>query len=202
MTQDQNKDRQQTLKPEPIPLGVTGTVILGTLLAMFGLMLIYLVYEFWPAKEALQAGATTTVQLFSCEINNVSPDVRLLLLVMVVGALGSFVHIATSFADYVGNKKMTRSWIWWYIHRPLIGVSLALIFYFVIRGGLLSAGANASDVSRFGIAAVAGLVGMFSKLAADKLEELFSTLFKIGKGKGDELREDKLFSQQPKNKES
>jgi len=81
--------------------------------------------------------------------------------------------------------------------RPFIGVSLALIFYFVIRGGLLSAGTTAGDVSPFGFAAVAGLVGMFSKQATDKLEEVFSDLFSTRKDSGDDQRIDKLGANRP-----
>lgn len=73
-----------------------------------------------------------------------------------------------------------------------MGMALALIFYFVIRGGLLSTGVQPNETSPFGIAAVAGLVGMFSKQTTDKLRELFDNLFKTEKGKGDDIRGDKL----------
>jgi len=75
--------------------------------------------------------------------------------------------------------------------------ALALIFYFVVRGGLLSTGAAASDMSAFGVAAVAGLVGMFSKQATDKLRELFDNLFRTEQGKGDDARADKLGANLP-----
>lgn len=124
-------------------------------------------------------------------------DARLLLLVMTMGALGSYVHAATSFVSYVGNRSFVKSWTWWYFLRPFIGMALAVIFYLVIRGGFLSAGAAASDISAYGITAVAGLAGMFSKQATDKLEEVFSNLFQVsGKG-GDAARGDKLGVNRP-----
>ena len=55
---------------------------------------------------------------------------------------------------------------------------MGVLFYFVVRAGFLSSGVSAGEVNRFGIAAVAGLVGMFSVKAGDKLKELFDTLFK------------------------
>ena len=100
---------------------------------------------------------------------------------MVVAAIGSYIHNATSFATFVGNRQMFAGWIWWYILRVFIGVPLALLFYFVLRGGLLYAGVAVGDISPFGIAAVSGLVGMFSKQATDKLRELFDNLFKTEK---------------------
>lgn len=76
-------------------------------------------------------------------------------------------------------------------------MALAVIFYLVLRGGLLSAGASASDISPYGFAAVAGLVGMFSKQATDKLEEVFSNLFQVGGEGGDAQRGDKLGVNRP-----
>jgi hypothetical protein len=47
-----------------------------------------------------------------------------------------------------------------------------------VRGGLLAAQASADAVNPYGVAALAGLVGMFSKQATDKLREVFDTLFR------------------------
>lgn len=111
----------------------------------------------------------------------ITRDVRLILLVLVVGALGASVHAATSFGAFVGNQRLHSSWIWYYLLRPPIGATLALIFYFVVRGGFLNPSSTSGDVNDFGIVAVAGLVGMFSKQATAKLDELFSNLFRTDK---------------------
>jgi hypothetical protein len=125
-------------------------------------------------------------------------EVRLILLVLLVGAIGSYVHSASSIVDYLGNRTFISSWVWWYLLRPFIGMMLALIFYFVFRGGFITGGVNPSGedaakfINPFGIAALAGLVGMFSKVASDKLNEVFSTLFRPAPGQGDAKRGDKL----------
>jgi hypothetical protein len=67
-------------------------------------------------------------------------------------------------------------------------MALALVFYFVIRGGFLTTSSGAKDINPYGIAALAGLVGMFSKQATDKLGEVFSTLFRSLEGEGDDQR--------------
>lgn len=131
-------------------------------------------------------------------------EVRLLLLVMLVGAIGSYVHATSSFVDYLGNRTLISSWVWWYLLRPFIGMMLALVFYFVFRGGFVTAGVGgpSDDATRdparfinpFGIAAMAALVGMFSKVASDKLNEVFTTLFRPAPGQGDAKRGDKLGS--------
>jgi hypothetical protein len=59
-----------------------------------------------------------------------------------------------------------------------------------MRGGLLSTSARVEDVSPFGVSAVAGMVGLFSKQATDKLREVFDTLFRAATG-GDAERKNK-----------
>ena len=122
-------------------------------------------------------------------------DERLILLVIIAGMLGSFVHGATSLADFIGNSKFNKNWTWFYLLRPAIGMALALVFYFVIRGGFLTTSGGARDINPYGIAALAGLVGMFSKQATDKLSEVFSTLFRAAKGEGDDKRSGSLTSE-------
>lgn len=39
-------------------------------------------------------------------------------------------------------------------------------------------GAQVKEISHFGMAAISGMVGMFSKEATDKLHEMFQRLFK------------------------
>lgn len=104
---------------------------------------------------------------------------RLLLLIALAGALGSFVHTTRSFVDFVGNRRLQPSWTWWYILQPATGSALAVVVYLVIRGGLF-AGA-ASDLNPFGFVAVASLVGLFAKQATSKLDEVFSTIFRSDK---------------------
>lgn len=119
-------------------------------------------------------------------------DERLILLVIIAGMLGSFVHGATSLADFIGNNKFNKDWTWFYLLRPAIGMSLALVFYFVVRGGFLTTSGGAKDINPYGIAALAGLVGMFSKQATDKLSEVFGTLFRAKPGEGDDKRSGSL----------
>jgi hypothetical protein len=109
-----------------------------------------------------------------------SREVDLLLLVLICGALGSFAHGARSFVDFVGNRTLRASWSAWYLLYPLIGATLALIFYLAVRGGFMTTNAG-KDVNLYGLTAISGLVGMFSKQATTKLSEVFSTMFKTDK---------------------
>ena len=112
------------------------------------------------------------------------------MLVLFAGALGSYVHAIRSLTDFIGNRTVVASWFWWYIARPFIGMAMAVIFYAVLRGGFLAGTpADAKVVNPLGVLTIGALVGMFADKAAQKLAEIFDTLFKA-----DDTRKDKLTS--------
>ena len=108
---------------------------------------------------------------------------------MIAGALGSFIHVATSFTSFAGNRSLSASWVWWFILRPPMGAAIALIAYFVLRSGLLFDGQLGVQVSPLGIAALGGIIGLFSKQIIDKLRSVADTTFNTPQ---DENRADKL----------
>ena len=102
----------------------------------------------------------------------------LILLALLAGTLGSFLHAGHSLASYIGNKQFHSTWLWWYVLRPPMGAVLGVLFYFVVRAGLAS---TPQAVSPYGVVAMAGLAGWFSKQATDKLAEIFDSVFKTEK---------------------
>jgi hypothetical protein len=109
----------------------------------------------------------------------ITRELQLILLAIFAGALGSYIHALKSFADFVGNRTLTASWFWWYLVRPFLGMAMALVFYAVVRGGFVAGTpADAKIVNPFGVIAVGALVGMFADRAAQKLSEIFDTLFR------------------------
>lgn len=206
--------------PKPAP--PKSTFWLGIAFLFIGVSLAYLLVALWPrpgvvvvasgpptigaaaapSSPGAAAGAATKetkpAWVAGTEVLGyrfrLDPDVRLLILVLLAGALGSYIHAVQSFASYVGNASFKASWTWWYILRMPMGAALALFIYFVVRGGLLAAGSAtpsgaANDLNIYGIMSFAGLAGLFSKQAADKLAEVFDTLFAT---KEDHKRDDKL----------
>jgi hypothetical protein len=114
--------------------------------------------------------------------------VQLLLLAVCAGALGSYLHAIQSLADFIGNRTLIASWFWWYITRPFLGMAMALIFYAVLRGGFLAGTpGDAKIVNPFGVVVVGALVGMFADKAAQKLGEIFDTLFTSEDPRGGKL---------------
>lgn len=110
---------------------------------------------------------------------HVTFDGQLLMLVMLAGALGSCIHAATSFGDFVGNRQLAANWLWWYLLKPVTGTILATIVYLCVQGAFLAGAGDAEHVNVYGILALAGLVGACSKQATDKLGATFDTVFGI-----------------------
>lgn len=158
-------------------------VYLGALFFVLGVSLLLL----------LKADKDTPLYIFKYQL---TMDQSLALAVLASGAMGGLVHVATSFSDYVGNRRYHATWQWWYLLRPGIGGALALVFYFLIRGGILSLTGSTTDTPNiYGMTAIAALVGMFSKQATDKLDDVFDTLFNSEK---DAARKDGLVNPQPR----
>lgn len=150
-------------------------LVAGYVVAMF-IAILYFLVKVWPLGPA---GAPERTEFFWGDVTLAS-DIRFMFLAALAGALGAYVHLATSFADYAGNERLTSSWGWWYLLRPFIGMALAEVVYLAVRGGLLNAGGTsaASAISPYGVAAITALTGLFAKQATDKLREVFETLFR------------------------
>lgn len=217
-----------------------------TLTILFGVMAIFLFYTIiciWPSGYV---SGKDPFKLFG-SVYRITAEHRFLLLMILGGALGANVHLIISFTAFVGNRTFVTSWIPWYLLRPLIGAGMAMFFYMLLRGGILTysppvspelpenntevaaapavsegeVGASAVPeeptgntsaeneqdtaagqpdcgaaipaaerseateprdsvpLNPYGTMAIACLVGLFSKEASEKLEEVFKTLFNV-----------------------
>ena len=122
-------------------MGQPGKLTLGLLLLALGFVLLYLLVTLWPAVEAANGGEDGGVTWFWRRFA-LSADATILLLVILVSALGSYIHVTVSFSDFAGNRQLVASWMWWYVLRVFVGSALAVLFYFAIRGGFFSAASD------------------------------------------------------------
>ena len=109
-------------------------------------------------------------------------------MVMLMGTLGGLLRLISSFAKYVGNRQLLQSWMIYYILMPLESAALAPLVYLLLRVGVLApAQMNGSSpaMNLYGIYAIAGMTGLFSKQAMDMLAEVFAVIFKKVKAKDD-----------------
>ncbi|MEV6383399.1 hypothetical protein AB0M31_28800 [Streptomyces sp. NPDC051773] len=177
-------------------LSTVSTALLGLFLLADVVFVCGALVTLWPAVLAtVEPGAEPTATArwspFGLGDWSLTADTAMLLAVVVCSALGSFVHAATSFATYVGNRRLYASWLWWYLLRAGIGVALALLVYLLLRGGLFAGSSGAGATNPYGFSGIAGLCGLFSKQATDKLREICDTLLSTT-GDGDRDRRDGL----------
>jgi hypothetical protein len=186
--------------------------LLGIGLFVLAAALAHTVWNLWPVVEEVAARgaadadrapideALQNLDVMLLDTNlDVSEGQAYLLLIAAFGAVGSFIHTATSFTTYVGNRQFKLSWLWWYLLRIVIGTAVALTLLIAVLGGLVTISSNSNTVEAqslnpYAIAALSGLAGWFSKTAADKLEEIFEVVLSNAK---DAARADKLDQQTP-----
>jgi hypothetical protein len=147
-----------------------GVVALGSIILAAMLAGIYALVAVWPTSAA----ATSTSSRVAGVSLLLDREQRLFVVVAIAGALGGLIHSARSLYEYVGNRMLRRSWLLMYVSLPFIGAALAVVFYVILRGGLITG--TAAQVNVFGFTAIAALVGLFSPEAAQKLKQIFSTL--------------------------
>jgi hypothetical protein len=99
-----------------------------------------------------------------------------IILVTAMGALGACLHGMTSLAIHLGKQNFAAEWTLWYLYRPFVGGTLAIIFHMIIAGGFLTQ-INTGSGRFFGMVGLAGLIGLFSKQALNTLSKLFDVIF-------------------------
>lgn len=153
------------------PAGVT--VVVGTWLGIFSILAI--------------AGL-----LYTLAVENLQPSMKGALVAMTAAGIGSAVATIVGYLRHASEvKDFELAFVPWYFARPLMGMLLGLIFFLLLKAGLLAtypqvATENAA-VNEWGIAGIGALVGLFSKPAIDKLREVFSVLFRTEEERDEEL---------------
>jgi hypothetical protein len=149
----------------------------GVIIILAGLLLFSTLIDLWPAVDRTgdkaAEGKKVVLGWFLYSVS-VTKATALLLLSIVMGAIGAYVHAATAFAARIGRRTFETSWGWWYVLRPFTGAALALIIYFALRTGMLTTGTS-GQVDPYGVGLVSALAGLFSKKATDKLSNIFGT---------------------------
>lgn len=181
-------------KTEPVndPPSAAKLHIFGTTFLIFTIFIFYLLVTTWPVLVPDPGAGPNKFnfkpfRFLALGPYDWAPDLRMLLTVIIAGAIGSLIHTLTSFGDYVGNRRLSASWMWWFVLRTPIGIALAIISYLILRGGLIVPTLQTPKdgdlqgatllLNPYGIAAFAALAGMFSRQATDKLREVFETVF-------------------------
>ncbi len=175
---------------------------IAIIFCLLPIILIYLVVSGWIPPETVINGEYVAVKWLGGKYPLVMAyNTYLIIMVALLGALGSCIHSLTSFVWFKGRRKLEQSYFLWYLLRPFIGSSLALIAYFVIRGGLIpiTVNNNPSDINTlnvYGILGLTSLVGMFSRQAAEMLNKAFDVIFAKPKTAEEEEKEEAIIEKE------
>jgi hypothetical protein len=154
-------------------LGFWGRCLLGVYALGLPILLILWTLRIWPLATAAAPGDFT---ILWWECKGITADQALMACVAILGGLGGALHAAGSFTVFAGNRRLNRSWVWWYLARAPIGASL-----------VTSTGNGASTLNPHGLGAFAVLAGLSSEIATQKLREVFEVLFRPRDEKKDRL---------------
>ncbi len=165
-----------------------GIILMTIYLVVSSILLVYAIFQLWPPQLPPDKVARQ-VEFLYWKIP-ISVDLRLLAVVVLTGALGGQIHTLRSFSSFVGNRKLKTSWLIQYILMPFVAASLALVFYFVMRAGFFSANTTTQNMNVYGFAGLAGLVGLFSTMAVNKLRRMAIELLGPLEEEEDRLKEE------------
>ena len=147
--------------------------------------------EVKKASELETLAEAAAKELAAAALQGSYPSRAILLVIVLFGALGGCVRLLASLAQFIGNRKLYRSWIPYYLALPFVGAALAFIVFVLFNAGLLPKEATAdTTVNRdslnyaFGIA---GLIGLFSRDALAMLSELVKRIFSVKETDSDNI---------------
>jgi hypothetical protein len=112
---------------------------------------------------------------------------RLLLLVVLAGALGGALHAMRSLFYFIGNRDLRVSWLPSYVAMPLTGAAVGTLFFLVFIAGFFMP-QDGDAKAYFLMVGVSALVGMFTPQAVEKLKSISEAILtndKAGARSGD-----------------
>ena len=167
---------------EAQPMSGTERGLIGGGIVVLGALALSQLLAIWPAVMAASSAATPapaiprTPLLFGLAHTTFDGEVVLMLMVLLVGAGAALVGVSWRFLRHARLDELTKRDEWAYALRPMQGAVLALVVYFTLRGGFLGQDQSA-PINPYAIAALAGLVGLFTRHAVSKLTDVFDTVF-------------------------
>jgi len=178
-------------------VGIIGALALGAYLVLGYIIVLNGLIESWPQGEVGAEKLELSVLFMGISLPG-GLGTRLLVVAALSGAVGALISSTHSLVSFLGNRGFVRSWMFWYVARPFIGMALGVTFYVFLRAGFLApAEAGSTAINVHGVSAVAILAGMFARQAIDKLKESFETLFP---SEANEERADKITKPKPVGK--
>jgi hypothetical protein len=162
-------------KPDLSPADQRRASVLGVITVAELLLLLGALVPLMSTATALDQGKPAVISYLGWHGTATKPLV-FIIVSLVGGAFGGTLHAIASLTAHVADKDFGKEWTMWYLANPFVGAALAVAFLFVLQAGL-GGQASPSAGGLYGIAAVATLVGLFSRQALDKLRDIFNVAF-------------------------
>jgi hypothetical protein len=172
------------------------------LLGYFVLILVsisWIVFEWKPANFQQELPNTTIHNpiLTKTESHNdffMSPE-KGLSISIIFGMLGSTIHGLCSLVAWHSHNKLKRSYIWWYITKPLLGASFAIIIYIFVQPIILKGLLFDYNIfiNEYFIAVISAFVGLLSNNLPNKIRDISDYLFGIQRNTSSYHQETSLF---------
>jgi hypothetical protein len=117
--------------------------------------------------------------LFISQLNITKPSQLVYIIVFFSGALGGCIHGLASLVTYRGRRRLFRSWVQWYLIKPLMSAFVGFTFIIILQTGLLSSNQEPSpeNTNLMGLISIALLAGLAAETATDKLRSIFEAAF-------------------------
>ncbi|MDR4497136.1 MAG: hypothetical protein MRK02_04315 [Candidatus Scalindua sp.] len=81
---------------------------LGIYFVVLAFILVFFLFVLWPTKIHDKEGLYKFETLVTLLGTHIKSETRLILIVILVGALRSYVHTVTSFVTYIGNRNLSK----------------------------------------------------------------------------------------------
>lgn len=172
--------RHDTKNQHPDAQDVRVAVRVSAYTIILFLVSTYFLLSIWPATTGdLALNSTRAVTLLGIGIIfSLGPETTLLFVIMLSGIIGACAFSFSAISYHLGAKNdFDKVWEAWYVLRPILGAGLALVIYLLLRGGVLTIGADLNSLNLVGVAGISGLAGMFSEQATRMLRNLADTAF-------------------------
>jgi hypothetical protein len=134
------------------------------------------IYMLWPSVEAATTTGANAAALAGTSWTP-TDEIALLLWVAAFGAFGGSLQTIGALTRYVRDARVNVTLLWSSTLHAFVGIALAVLLWVVLLALLFGGEPPIDDLNRFGIAALAGLLGVFAVQVTDKLKDVLDGLF-------------------------
>lgn len=148
-------------------------VLIGGSLVVLTVAITYSLVSIWPEDGKVAAVSKSVLLGWDWAL---SGDQHLLVLVILAGTVGGLARSLVQMGKNIGDTDLKWRYVMSYLAFPLIGATLSVALYLVIRAGFVNFD-SVSDTNPYGYLALAVLCGIFGDLVLGKLKKVAEAFF-------------------------